>query len=75
MVFGDNQRPGDDVQYLRHDNHAEIQPVPWIPQEGEWPDAESSRQNFYQRLKRVDPREGVPRQEANMGKKKGWRNV
>lgn len=35
------------TMYLRHDDHAEIQPVPWIPQEGEWSDAESSSQNFY----------------------------
>lgn len=61
---------GQGMMYLRHDNHAEVQPVPWIPQEGEWSDAESSRQNFYQRLKRVDAREGVPRQEAKDGEEK-----
>lgn len=45
---------------LRHNNDAEVQPVPRVPQEGEGPDAETPRQDFYQRLERVNASERVP---------------
>ncbi len=45
---------------LRHNNHAEVQPVPGVPQEGEGVDAEAPRQDLYQRLKRVNASERVP---------------
>lgn len=45
---------------LRHNNHAEVQPVPGVPQEGEGADAEATRQDLYQRLKRVNASERVP---------------
>lgn len=45
---------------LRHNNHAEVQPVPGVPQEGEGADAEAPRQHLYQRLKRVNASERVP---------------
>lgn len=46
--------------YLRHQNHAEIQPVPGVPQKGEGPDAETPSQDLYQRLERVNASERVP---------------
>lgn len=49
--------------YLRHDNHAEVQPVPRVPQEGEGIQAEASRQDLDQRLKGVNGSEGVPGEE------------
>lgn len=52
------QNAGNDN--LRHDNDAEVQPVPRVPQEGEGPDAEASRQDLYQRLERVNASERVP---------------
>lgn len=45
---------------LRHNDDAEVQPVPRVPQEGEGPDAETPRQDFYQRLERVNASERVP---------------
>lgn len=57
--------------YLRHYNHAEIQPVPWVPQESEWSNAESSCQNFYQWLKSVNSSKSVPGQKARGGAEKG----
>ncbi len=45
---------------LRHNYHAEVQPVPGVPQEGEGVDAEAPRQHLYQRLKRVNASERVP---------------
>lgn len=46
--------------HSRHDDDAEVEPVPGVPQEGEGSHAESSGQDFYERLKRVDTCEGVP---------------
>lgn len=43
----------------RHDDDAEVQPVPGVPQEGEGPQAETPRQNLYERLERIDTCEGI----------------
>lgn len=43
----------------RHDDDAEVQPVPGVPQEREGPHAEAPRQNLYEGLERVDTCEGV----------------
>lgn len=45
---------------LRHDDHAEVQPVPRVPKEGERVQAEAPSQNLDQRLKGVDGSEGIP---------------
>lgn len=45
--------------YLRHDNDAEVQPVPRISQEGERHDAESSREYLYGRLESVNTSESI----------------
>lgn len=55
------------TRYLRHDNHTEVQPVPWVPKEGERMQAEASSQNLDQRLKGINGGEGVPGQERPMG--------
>lgn len=55
------------ARYLRHDNHAEVQPVPWVPKEGECVQAEASSQNLDQRLKGVNGSEGVPGGERPAG--------
>lgn len=47
-------------QYLRHRNDHEIQPVPWISKECKPVYTESSRCDFYKRLKCINSREGVP---------------
>lgn len=44
----------------RHDNDAEVEPVPGVPQEGERSHTETSGQDLNERLKRVDTCEGVP---------------
>lgn len=44
----------------RHDNDAEVQPVPGVPQEGERSQTETSGQDLNERLKCVDTCEGVP---------------
>lgn len=44
----------------RHDNDAEVEPVPRVPQEGERSHTETSGQDLNERLKRVDTSEGVP---------------
>ena len=44
----------------RHDNDAEVEPVPGVPQEGEGSHTETPRQDLYERLKCVDSCEGVP---------------
>lgn len=43
----------------RHDDDAEVQPVPGVPQEREGPHAEAPCQNLYEGLERVDTREGI----------------
>lgn len=48
------------VRDSRHDDDAEVQPVPRVPQEGEGPHAEAPRQDLYQGLEGVDTCEGVP---------------
>ena len=55
------------TRYLRHDDHAEVQPVPRVPKEGERVQAEASSQNLDQRLKGVDGSEGVPGEERSAG--------
>lgn len=55
------------ARYLRHDNHAEVQPVPRVPKEGECMQAEASSQNLDQRLKGVNGSEGVPGEERAAG--------
>lgn len=55
------------ARYLRHDNHAEVQPVPRVPKEGECVQAEASSQNLDQRLKGVNGSEGVPGEERAAG--------
>lgn len=44
----------------RHDDDAEVQPVPGVPQEGEGPHAKTPCQDLDERLKGVDTCEGVP---------------
>lgn len=53
---------------LRHNNDAEVQPVPRVPQEGEGPDAEASRQDFDQRLKRINASKSVSAREIKRGR-------
>lgn len=55
------------ARYLRHDNHAEVQPVPRVPKKGECMQAEASSQNLDQRLKGVNGSEGVPGEERPAG--------
>lgn len=59
------------LEYLRHDDYTEIQPVPGIPEEGEGSNAESSGQNFDQRFESVNASESVPDQ---MGWREGERD-
>lgn len=47
-------------RYSRHQDDAEIQPVPGVPQESELPHAEATGQDLNERLKGVDPCECVP---------------
>lgn len=44
----------------RHDDDAEVEPVPGVPQEGEGPHTETPRQDLYERLERIDTCEGIP---------------
>lgn len=44
----------------RHDDDAEVEPVPGVPQEGEGSHTETPRQDLYERLERVDTGEGIP---------------
>lgn len=44
----------------RHDDDAEVQPVPGVPQEGEGAHTEPSGQDLNERLEGVDTCEGVP---------------
>lgn len=55
-------------QYLRHGNDHEIQPVPWISKECKIVYTESSRRDFYKRLKRINSCECVP------VRQKCWKN-
>lgn len=50
----------------RHDDDAEVEPVPGVPEEGEGPHTETPRQDLYERLKRVDPCEGIPEKKINI---------
>lgn len=52
----------------RHDNDAEVEPVPGVPQEGEGSHTEASGQDLNDRFKRVDTCEGVPEGEGIRGK-------
>lgn len=45
--------------YLRHRDDHEIQPVPWVSEEGEVIYTETSSHNFCEWLKSVDSCEGV----------------
>lgn len=56
---GTAQRRGG-ARYSRHDNHAEVQPVPRVPKKGERMQAEAPGQYLDQRLKGVNGSEGVP---------------
>lgn len=46
--------------YLRHQDNTEIQPIPWILEEGELPHTEAPCQDLYEGLKGVNPCECVP---------------
>lgn len=48
----------------RHDNDAEVQPVPGVSQEGEGSHTESSGQYLDERLEGIDARKGVPEREV-----------
>lgn len=56
--------------YLRHDNDAEVQPVPWISQEGERHYTESSREYLYRRLESVNASESIPENNIHGGGRK-----
>lgn len=49
----------------RHDDDAEVQPVPGVPQEGEGAQTETPGQDLYEGLKRIDTCEGVPGMERS----------
>lgn len=44
----------------RHDDDAEVEPVPGVSQEGERSHTETPRQDLYERLEGVDTCEGIP---------------
>jgi len=55
------------MPHSRHDNDTEIQPVPWVSEEGEGLYAEASGQDLNQRLECVNASECIPgRKRENM---------
>lgn len=55
----------------RHDDDAEVEPVPGVPEEGEGPHTETPGQDLYEGLEGVDAREGVP-ERGRPGEGKRW---
>lgn len=55
------QKKTDSFVHLRHTDHHEIQPIPWVSKECKWSNTETSRQHFDRCLKGVDASKHVPK--------------
>ena len=54
------------AEHSRHGDHAEVQPVPGVPEEGELPDTEASSEDLHQGFKRIDASKCVPVEESTI---------